>query len=138
MNEKSIHNQLKIKWNHTIVESVENVSAAGMADANCLHCGTEFWLEYKIIGHRSKTANIHIGHKIYLRPAQLAWHAKRAHHGGNAYVLAKDDNRLMLLSCDRQTIGLDEPLFKVVADFDKPFNWQELLEAILGDCNGIL
>ncbi len=63
--------------------SVENVCSAGTPDVNY----TLGWIELKYARSWPKNASAIV--PINMRPAQRAWHARRANKGGRSYVLIR-------------------------------------------------
>jgi hypothetical protein len=114
MNEKDVHALVKKTWPKALFERIENNVSVGAADCNAVIDNCEIWIEYKIIGRKSATAVLDIGHKVFLRPSQFAWHTKRAVHGSRTYVLAMNDARAILFVFAKSKKG-----FIVVADVEK-------------------
>lgn len=129
MNEKSIHTLLNVHWSgKVLLERIESNVSAGAADCNAVHKGCEFWMEYKVIGHKSKTTTVKVETPrgdVWLRPAQYSWHVKRANAGGRAFVLARDDNAIVVCRC--QPDGVWRTLFVTV----KPFDYDGLLAQLI-------
>ena len=51
----------------------------GVPDVNACVRGREFWVELKVVAR---------GKQVGLRPSQVAWHTRRAQHGGRSWILA--------------------------------------------------
>ncbi len=104
---------------------LEETASFGIPDVNCCCHGKEFWLELKIVREK----------RIQLRSSQVAWITSRCGYGGRVFLLAKDDDRLLVISgtevfnlaLENGYVGKITPL----AVFNKPWNWPEILHLLL-------
>jgi hypothetical protein len=128
MDEKSIHTLLNANFKKVLLERVENAANTGTGDCNAVHNGIEWWMEYKRVGAKSKTTTVLVPcslGKIWLRPAQYAWHVNRAQHGSRAFVVARTDESIVVMQCQKDGSWLE--LFVT----SKPFNYHMLLSAFV-------
>ena len=124
MNEKSIHTLFQANFKNVLLERIESTTNTGTADCNACHNGVEWWMEYKMVGHKSKTTTVLVecsAGKIWLRPAQYAWHVNRARHGSKAFVVARTEDSIIVMQCQK------DGTWKELTATTKPFNYLELL-----------
>jgi hypothetical protein len=131
MNEKSIHSLLNVRWDgRVLLDRIESSVSSGVADCNAVFEGCEFWMEYKVIGHKARTTVIPIETPlgtIWLRPAQYSWHVKRARAGGRAFVIGRTENAIVAYRC--QSDGTWKHIFTTC----KPFDYNSLLANLVSE-----
>lgn len=128
MDEKSIHTLLQANFKKVLLERVENAANTGTGDCNAVHNGVEWWMEYKRVGAKSKTTTVLVPcslGKIWLRPAQYAWHVNRAQHNSRAFVVARTDDSIVVMQCQKDGTWLE------LARLSKPFNYHLLLSTFV-------
>lgn len=129
MNEKSIHSLLQANLgNMVLLERIESTTNTGTADCNACYKGNEWWMEYKVVGHKAKTTTILVPTslgKVWLRPQQYAWHVNRAAYNSHAFVVARTDDSIVVLRCGPD--GTWTELFVT----KKPFNYNGLLSVFI-------
>lgn len=129
MEESSIHSLLKVNLKDVLLERIESSANTGTADCNATSKVSEWWMEYKVVGHKSKASTIPVKCSlgvIWLRPAQMAWHASRTQYASRAFVVGRTEDAIVVLRLNRMMEW--EELFVT----RKPFNYEGLRSVFEG------
>lgn len=118
---------------NTHLSRIENTAGTGISDVSACANGVEVWLELKVFH----------GSRLHFRQSQRLWILKRATAGGRTFILARNNDVMLLYDAlpvvlTKARPDADGKSFSVLeADLPtpkyeckKPFNWAQLHERV--------